>query len=95
MSWPNLTFARGLYFCSKATRVTLARGMIQRPRPRDRRATRAADTMYGTIIRWKLVPQERMAMISEFCAILDVKRITVRNTTIGLYMFMKYGMKFR
>ena len=36
-----------------------------------------------------------MATISEFCAILDVNRITVRNTTIGLYMFMKYGMKFR
>ena len=54
-----------------------------------------ADTRYGTIIRWKLTPQERMATISEFCAILDVNRITVRNTTIGLYMFMKYGMKFR
>ena len=95
MSCPNLTFARGLYFCSKATRVTFARGITQRPSPRDRRATMQADTRYGTIIRWKLTPQERMATISEFCAILDVNRITVRNTTIGLYMFMKYGMKFR
>ena len=95
MSRPNLTFARGLYFCSNATRVTFARGITQRPSPRERRATRADDTMYGTIIRWKLVPQERMATISEFCAMLDVNRITVRNTTIGLYMFMKYGMKFR
>ena len=85
---PELDFRAGVV-------LLLEGGITQRPSPIDTSATMQADTRYGTIIRWKLTPQERMATISEFCAILDVNRITVRNTTIGLYMFMKYGMKFR
>ena len=54
-----------------------------------------AASIYGTIILWKLTPPERMATISEFDAILDVKKMTVINTNIGLYMFIKYGIKFR
>ena len=50
--------------------------------------------MYGTIILWKLTPQERMATISVSEAIFDVKKITVMNTNRGLNMFMKYGTKF-
>ena len=48
-----------------------------------------AEKMYGTIILWKLTPHERMAMISELAAILDVKNITVMNTNSGLNIFMK------
>ena len=55
---------------------------------------RAAEKMYGTIILWKLTPQERMAMISVSAAILEVKKITVMKTNRGLNMFMKYGTKF-
>ena len=36
-----------------------------------------------------------MAMISEFAAILEVKKITVMNTNSGENMLTKYGMKFR
>ena len=53
-----------------------------------------AEKTYGNIILWKLIPQERMAMISELAAILDVKNMTVMNTNSGLNMFMKYGTKF-
>ena len=53
-----------------------------------------AAAIYGTIIRWKLMPQLRMATISEFAAIFDVKKITVMNTNRGENMFIKYGMKF-
>ena len=56
-------------------------------------AISAAENTYGTIILWKLMPQERMAIISESAAILDVKNITVMNMNIGLNIFMKYGMK--
>ena len=35
-----------------------------------------------------------MATTSESCVILDVKKITVRNTNMGEYMFRKYGTKF-
>ena len=34
-----------------------------------------------------------MAIISEFAAILEVKKITVMNTNSELNMFMKYGTK--
>ena len=40
------------------------------------------------------MPQDRMAMISEFAASREVKKITVMNTNSGLNMFVKYGMKF-
>ena len=40
------------------------------------------------------MPPERMAMISEFAAILEVKKMTVMNTNNGLNMLMKYGTKF-
>ena len=58
-------------------------------------AISVAEKMYGTIILWKLIPQDRMAMISESAAIFDVKKITVMNTNNGENIFMKYGMKFR
>ena len=35
-----------------------------------------------------------MATTSESCVILDVKKITVRNTNIGEYWLMKNGTKF-
>ena len=54
-----------------------------------------AEIRYGTIIRWKLTPQESMAMISELAAILDVKKITVMNTNRALNIFIKYGMKLK
>ena len=49
----------------------------------------AAETMYGTSILWKLTPPERMATISEFAAILEVKKMTVMNTMMGENMLMK------
>ena len=58
------------------------------------RAIIVAEKIYGTIILWKLTPQDRIAIISEFAAILEVKNMTVMNTNSGLNMFMKYGMKF-
>ena len=68
--------------------------MTKRFRPNDSSAMTDAEKIYGSIIRWKLIPQERMAMISELAAILDVKNMTVMNTNRGLNMFMKYGTKF-
>ena len=69
--------------------------MIQRFRVRERAAIRKAPAMYGRIMRWKLIPQDRIAIISELAAILDVKKMTVMNTNSGLNMLMKYGMKLR
>ena len=54
---------------------------------------RDAEKKYGTIILWKLIPPDRIAMISDLAAILEVKNITVMNTNRGENMFMKYGMK--
>ena len=82
------------YFVSNSTLVSFESGMMKRFRPKENTAISAAENMYGTIILWKLIPQERMATISESAAILDVKNITVMNTNRGLNMFMKYGMKF-
>ena len=59
----------------------------------DRIAISVAENIYGTIILWKLIPQERMAMISESAAIFDVKKITVMKMNSGENMFMKYGTK--
>lgn len=52
-------------------------------------AMSVAENTYGTIILWKLIPHESIATISESAAILEVKKITVMNTNIGLNMFMK------
>ena len=60
----------------------------------EKSAINAAENMYGTIILWKLTPQESIATISESEAIFEVKNITVMNTNRGLNMFMKYGTKF-
>ena len=78
-----------MYLFSKSSLVLLDSGMTKRLRHRDRRAISEAEKIYGTIILWKLIPQERMAMISESAAILDVKKITVMNTNRGLNIFMK------
>ena len=50
-------------------------------------------TKYGQSNLLKLMPPARIAIISEFAAILEVKKITVMNTNIGLNMFIKYGIK--
>ena len=68
--------------------------MTNRFMPSESKAITVAEKIYGTIILWKLIPQDRMAIISELAASLDVKKITVMNTNRGLNMFMKYGMKF-
>ena len=68
---------------------------MNRLRQREKAAMRAAENMYGRIILWKLIPQERIPMISESAAIFEVKKITVMNTNRGLNMFMKYGTKLR
>ena len=67
--------------------------MTYRFNPSDSKAMSAEATIYGTIIRWKLTPPERMATISELAAMRDVKKMTEMNTNIALYMFTKYGMK--
>ena len=69
--------------------------MTKRLSVSEKAAMRAAENIYGTIILWKLMPHESIAIISELAAIFDVKKITVMNTNSGLNMFMKYGMKFR
>ena len=66
---------------------------MNRFRHRDNMAMSVAENMYGTIILWKLMPQDRIATISESAAIFEVKNITVMNTNRGLNMFMKYGTK--
>ena len=52
-----------------------------------------AEIKYGHISLLKLMPPASIAMISVLAAILEVKKITVKNTNIGLNMLMKYGMK--
>ena len=69
--------------------------MTNRFRHRDKPAMSVAENKYGTIILWKLIPQDRMAIISESAAIFEVKKMTVMNTNKGLNMFMKYGTKLR
>ena len=68
--------------------------MTKRFSQSDRSAIMVAENMYGTIILWKLTPQESIATISESAAIFDVKKMTVMNTNSGLNMLMKYGTKF-
>ncbi len=55
----------------------------------DRNMMNTADTRYGTMSRWNEMPLESMATTSESWVILEVKKITVRNTNMGEYMFMK------
>ena len=43
-----------------------------------------AEIMYGFIKRLKLMPFERIAIISELDANLEVKKITAINTNSGL-----------
>jgi hypothetical protein len=43
-----------------------------------------AEIRYGTIILWKLIPDAKVAMISELSAIFDVKNITAMNVNNGL-----------
>jgi hypothetical protein len=50
---------------------------------------------YGHIIRLKLIPLFRMAIISVLTAILDVKKITEIKTNNGANRVAKYGMKLR
>ena len=84
-----------MYLASNAMRSLFACGMTNRFRARDRSAISVAENMYGTISLWKLIPQLRIATISESEASFEVKKITVMNTNKGLNMFIKYGMKFR
>ena len=65
------------------------------PSVSDRMAANAAETIYGSSRRRKLMPLESMAMISLLAASLEVKNITVMNTNSGLNMFRIYGMKLR
>jgi hypothetical protein len=67
--------------------------MTNRLSTRDKSAISVAENIYGTIILWKLIPQERMAMISESAAIFEVKKITVMNMNNGENIFIKYGTK--
>jgi hypothetical protein len=67
--------------------------MTNRLSTNDKAAIRVAENIYGIIILWKLIPQERMAMISESAAIFEVKKITVMNMNSGENIFMKYGTK--
>jgi hypothetical protein len=53
----------------------------------------AADIMYGRKRRLKLIPVDIIAIISEFSANLEVKKITEMKTNNGLKRFEKYGMK--
>ena len=78
-----------MYVSSNSTRVLLDSGMTKRLRYRDMMAMSVAENMYGTIILWKLIPQERIATISVSAAIFEVKNMTVMNTNSGLNMFMK------
>ena len=48
----------------------------------------AAEIMYGTMSRLKLIPVENMAMISEFSASFEVKKITAMKTNNGLNRFV-------
>ena len=72
-------------------RVALELGITYRLSPSDSRAIRAAEARYGTIIRWKLTPLDRMAMISEFDAMREVKKITVMKTNSEANMLTRYG----
>jgi hypothetical protein len=58
-------------------------------------AITSAEIKYGHIIRLKLIPLLRMAIISVLTAIFDVKNITAINTNNGAKRVAKYGMKFR
>ena len=65
------------------------------PSPMVSKVMNTADTIYGTMRRWNEMPLESIATTSESWVILEVKKMTVRNTNMGEYMFMKYGMKPR
>jgi hypothetical protein len=53
-----------------------------------------AERKYGHIIRLKLIPLFRIAIISVLIAIFDVKKITAIKTNKGAKSIAKYGMKF-
>ena len=46
-----------------------------------------AETIYGRSRRRKLIPLASIAMISEFAAIFEVKKITEMKTKSGLKRF--------
>ena len=77
------------YLSSKLIRVTLPRGMTYAPKQNVATAIMAADTIYGRNIRLKLIPAENIAMISEFSASLEVKKITAMKTNKGLNRLAK------
>jgi hypothetical protein len=58
-------------------------------------AIKSDDMKYGHIILLKLIPLFKMAIISVFAAIFEVKKITDINTKRGEKSVAKYGMKFR
>ncbi len=72
--------------------MALACGITKKVSPSENSAIRAAVARNGTIIRWKLTPQDRIAMISEFAAMREVKKITVMKTNSEANMFTRYGM---
>ena len=73
-----------MYLSSKFRRVTLPLGITYELNMNVVNAIMAAEIMYGRIILLKLMPVENMAIISEFSASLEVKKITAMNTNSGL-----------
>ena len=81
------TFFLRLCACSKASLVSLPRGMTYALSTNVIRAIIPADTMYGFIRRLKLTPDANMAITSELSASFEVKYITEMNTNRALNVF--------
>jgi hypothetical protein len=69
---------------SKSTRFALDGGIMKLPNIKVTMAIIVAEIIYGFNRRLKLMPLESIAIISEFDANLDVKKITAINTNSGL-----------
>ena len=89
----DVFFLLFLYCDSKLCLITVPRGITYAPRYKLSAAMSAADTIYGRKSRLKLIPQANIAIISEFPANFEVKKMTAMNTNNGLNKLAKYGTK--
>ena len=84
-----VTFFLCIYCWSNRKRSTLPCGITKAPKAKDSKAIIVAEIIYGRSNLLKLIPVERIAIISELSASLVVKKITEINTNKALKRFAR------
>ena len=84
----NINVLKGIRYL-KSKRSTFPCGITNAPKENESKAIMVAEIMYGRNSLLKLIPVERIAMISELSANFVVKKITEINTNNALNKFAK------